>query len=435
MTNTENLDRKILRLLENECMLTEEVQVQNYVLTRKEQIIKNHVENVFPIKEPGEKGGHPNYWMTKLEPHNRKNDKKVYGKTREDLETKVIAHYLKIQDDSKITVRDVLVKAVDVSSETGKRTLQRFDKHLSEIANIQISSLGEDDIRKALDNLIKERVTQKEFNSTITCFNKIAAQCDYEHMEVCDIKKIIALYRQVKLSGKHVFVENQKQSKNLAFNRREASVIVNNALKHPTYKGLAVALLIVTGLRAGELLGLRTDDVFVDELYLWIHQIEDTKTHKIQDWVKENRCREVYLSIEAEQVIKACLKLRESDPSESPYLFLNENSEDGKMHLRAIDDYLRETVHYDILDLGSDREARSAHDCRRTYASLEYLNGTDIYTLKNQLGHSSIIQTEDYIKDIIDSSERPKRLKGCGLLTEKPSVFAVDANRRKKTGS
>ncbi len=55
-----------------------------------------------------------------------------------------------------------------------------------------------------------------------------------------------------------------------------------------------------------------------------------------------------------------------------------------------------------------------------------------------QLGHSSIKQTEDYIKDVQDSYERKSRIKGCGLImeispenAEKPSVYAVDASRRK----
>lgn len=88
------------------------------------------------------------------------------------------------------------------------------------------------------------------------------------------------------------------------------------------------------------------------------------------------------------------------------------------MHLRALDDYLRTTVHHDILGLSDDREARSPHDCRRTYATLEYLNCTDIYNISHQLGHAKISQTEEYIKDIVEAQERKKRLKGTGILLD-----------------
>ena len=80
-------------------------------------------------------------------------------------------------------------------------------------------------------------------------------------------------------------------------------------------------------------------------------------------------------------VIKACLEFRSNDSSKSPFLLLNTNASDGKMHLRAIDYCLREEIHKKVLGLDLKRDCRSAHDCRRTYASLEYLNGTDIYTL------------------------------------------------------
>lgn len=174
------------------------------------------------------------------------------------------------------------------------------------------------------------------------------------------------------------------------------------------------------------------DDIYLEEGYLWIHQIEDTKTYEILDYVKENKAREVYLSEEALSVIKACLSYRLADNNDSPYLLLNANSQDGKMHLRAIDDYLREYIHKKILGYNGEREARSPHDCRRTYASLEYLNGTDVFILMRQLGHANVSQTWDYIKDVAEASERRSQLKGAGLLHELPKAqnepnMAVDA--------
>ena len=190
--------------------------------------------------------------------------------------------------------------------------------------------------------------------------------------------------------------------------------------------------MITTGLRVGELLGIKLDDIFLNEGYIWIHQIEDTKTYDILDYVKENKSREVYLSEEALSSVKACLTYRLADSNANPYLLLNSNSKDGKMHLRAIDDHLREYVHKKILGYNDEREARSPHDCRRTYASLEYLNGTDVFVLMRQLGHANLSQTWDCIKDVAEASEHRSQLKGAGLLHELPKspnkpISAVDA--------
>nr|MCR5686660.1 tyrosine-type recombinase/integrase [Lachnospiraceae bacterium] len=312
--------------------------------------------------------------------------------------------------------------------------IQRFDKNLSCLGNIRLSQLAETDIRTALDNLIATKPTEKEFNETITSLNKLADYCQYEHIDVINIREVISIYRKVRLTGKHLWKSVTKQTKNLAFSRTEASRIVRHALKNPNYKTLSVAILITTGLRAGELLGLEIDDIYLDDGYIWIHQTEDTKTYQLLDYVKENKAREVYLSDEALAVMRACLDYRMNDDSKNPFLVLNPapQSVNGKMHLGAIDKYMRRVIHTEVLGYGSEREIRSAHDCRRTYASLEYLGGTPINVIKEQMGHSSVAQTWDYIKNVVEASERRQQLKGGHLIYEdvkscEPHKIALNA--------
>lgn len=421
----------ILNKLRDECMLQDEALAQEYVVARKKEIIKKHIDKVFPIKAPGEKGGHPRYWMTKLTPHQRCKDGKAYGKTKEEVEEKILAYYLAVKIPESRKVRDILVKAVG-DSKTGKRTLQRFDKRLSSLSSINLNELSEASIRKALDNLVASGVSAKEYTQTITCLTKLHNYCVYEHLSICDIPSIVKTYRAVKLTGKHSFKESVRKTQDLSFSRIEASKIVRNAISHPSYKSLAVALLLTTGLRVGELLALTEEDIFLDEGFIWVRHSEDTKTYELLDYVKENRSREVYLSAEAEKVLSACIAYRKADVSKNPYLFLNSHSADGKLHCRAIDHYLRSDIHSKLLGYGSEREARSPHDCRRTYASLEYLSGTPIYAIQAQLGHTSIIMTEQYIKAVAEPLERKLALKGGGLLCINTIDDVLDADLSRK---
>ncbi len=65
-------------------------------------------------------------------------------------------------------------------------------------------------------------------------------------------------------------------------------------------------------------------------------------------------------------------------------------------------------------------------DCRRTYATLEYLNGTDIKVIKMQLGHKTEAQTWEYIVDVAEFAQRQDKLKGIGLnLTEFETILVV----------
>ena len=275
-----SLERKISTKLADECRFSNETLVLEYCMNRKKSILKDHINNVCRIYEPGEGG--QRYYMTKLTPGNRNHAGKIYAKTKEELEDKIIAYYLNIQEENKTTVRKALIAALGGNEgsfgKTPKRTLQRFDKNLGSLGQIRLSSLTETDIRKALDKLVSTKPTEKEFNETVTSLNKIADYCEYEHIDVLNIREVVSVYRKVRLTGKHLWKVISKETKNLAFTRTEASRIVRYALKQPSYKAFSIAILITTGIRAGELLGLEIDDIYLKDGYLWIHQEEDTKT-------------------------------------------------------------------------------------------------------------------------------------------------------------
>ncbi|MCR5591674.1 MAG: site-specific integrase [Lachnospiraceae bacterium] len=429
-----NIEAKISTIISEECKLTDKALIQTYIMNRRDAILSEHINNVDQIHEPGYAGF--KYYTTKLTPKNRNHSGLIYAKTKEELETKIIAYYLQVKDEACLTVRKALVSALGGDEysfgKTPRRTLQRFDKNLSDLSQVKVSQLTEADIRKALDKLVSTKPTEKEFNETVSSLNKLADYCQYEHIEAINIREVIAIYRKVRLTGKHIWKVSTKQTKNLAFTRAEASKIVRYALRHPSYKAFSVAILITTGLRAGELLGLEIDDVYLSEGYLWIHQSEDTKTYELLDYVKENKSREVYLSDEALTILKSCLEYRLRDASNSPFLLLNPCSSDRKMHLRAVDDFMREVIHTDVLGYSKEREARSPHDCRRTYASLEHLSGTPINVIMDQLGHSNVGQTWEYIKNVVEASERRRQLKGGRLIfqevtSQEPHKDAVNA--------
>ena len=141
--------------------------------------------------------------------------------------------------------------------------------------------------------------------------------------------------------------------------------------------------------------------------------MERVKTYEIIDGCKDNSDRIVFLNDDALKIFNLLLDLRSKDSSSCKYLFLNNHSNDEKLHLRAVDNRLRQLQEI----TGLDKTAiRSPHDCRRTYASIQYLHGIDIKTIQAQLGHSKPTQTWEYIKDIIDLKTRQNKLsEGCIL--------------------
>ncbi len=424
------LKEKISNYLRNECKLEDESSVNEYIMKRKDSILQNHIDNVYPIKAPGEGWKNQRYYWTKLTPQYRGREHKIYAKTREELKPKIIAHYLNILDDRKLTLEKLLLTAIQSDRpETGLRKYQRFCKWFPSLHKCTASDLTEFKLRNAIEEMRKTEISRKEFNNAVTVLNTIADYCTYEHIEILDIRTVIATYRRFRLKGKRNFKPVQKQDLDLTFTKEEAQKIVIYALSHPSYNAFAVAIMITTGLRVSELLGLETQDVDLCKGRIWVHQMECTKTYDIEQDCKDHSIRYVYLTPDAELVLSKAVDYRLNDESSSPFLLLNPHSSDGKLHLRAIDHYLRKYVHYEILGLSHDRNARSCHDCRRTYASLEYLSGTDIRTIKQQMGHHTEQQTWDYIHEVIDAEERKNRLKGGNLLTtiQEPHLSPLDA--------
>lgn len=109
-----------------------------------------------------------------------------------------------------------------------------------------------------------------------------------------------------------------------------------------------------------------------------------------------------YDTVDLETNYFSIYETADTDKSIKPY------AKDGKLHLRAADNWLREIQP----KLGFDRtkEIRSLHDGRRTYASIAYLNGVNITIIQKQLGHSSTSMTWEYIKDIITAKQRAEEL-------------------------
>lgn len=104
---TMKLKEKILNYLRNEYKLIDELSVDEYIMKRKDSILQNHIDNVYPIKTPGEGWKDQRYYWTKLTPQCRGYEHKIYAKTQEELETKIVAYYLNILDDRKLTLENL----------------------------------------------------------------------------------------------------------------------------------------------------------------------------------------------------------------------------------------------------------------------------------------------------------------------------------------
>lgn len=384
----------------------------------KERIIQAHINNVYPIKEI-RKGDTITGYYTKMTPSDRNHSGKITAKTIEELKLKILAkHYELTLFD--YTCRDILNFVVadyyaNGQSATGDTHRQNFNRCFLQLADVKINQLSYNIIESALDKLVKSGIKAKAFNKAISTLNKMNDYCEWNNISCIDIRQSVKKYRAKRLSGRHNFVQDNRESRNLAFTEAEAVAIIKYALANPSYKALFSALVITTGCRAGELLCMAYDNITPDHNWFIVREIEDSKTRQIKPYTKTHELREIYLNADARRLLDVLLELRSQDADPSRFLFLNDNADDNKLHLRAADDWIRDIQ--PILGFDRTKEVRSLHDGRRTYASIQYLHGVSIDVIRRQLGHRTISQTEEYIKEIIDQKAKSDELeKGCLTL-------------------
>lgn len=372
----------------------------------KEKILQTHLDNVYPIKRTS------TGYYTKLNPKDRNHSGKISAKTKEDLEAKIIAYYLEIQNKSYTfkQIMDFVVEEYKSTNQepTGIRHRQALSKYFEEFMELEVSKLTQKQLEEKLKALITEGIKEKDFSKATGVLNQINYYCQENNIACIDITNIIKAWKKKKLTGKHVFEQVNRVTKNLVFTEAETKELLRHALIHPNFKSLFVGLALTTGCRCGELLCMSYDNIDLDTNYFHVYEIEDCHTKAIKPYTKNNEDREVYLNANARQLLNELLRLRKHYKIKSRYLFLNDNAEDGKLHARAVDDYLRQLQIK--LEFDETKELRSLHDCRRTYATLQFLADVNIKHIQRQLGHSSIKQTEDYINEIIDVRKRAVEL-------------------------
>ena len=384
-------------------------------MTNKEKIIKNHIKNVYPIKTYMYKN--TIYYYTKLNPSNRNHSKKISSITLETLEDKIVSYYFSTEAQNDITISEVFELSMQKeTASTALRYKQIFNKHFTSIKNIKISKLSEEHIRNSLQIMIDNGIKAKAFNNAVCAINKIYDYCSYHHINCINIRQIVSEFRKYKLSSKRVFIRDYKRDSDLSFSENESIILIDFIFKNPDYINLAIAALITTGLRTGELLALTKEDIDLNLGKIIIDKMEHSKSFEIIDSCKDSSERIVFLNSDGIKVFSTLLAIRNNDSTDSDYLFLNPNSKDGKLHLRALDNRIRNLQHILFSKDNIPLIERSAHDCRRTYASIQYLHGVNIKIIQAQLGHSTVQQTWNYIKNVVDKKTRRDILEQACIL-------------------
>lgn len=184
---------------------------------------------------------------------------------------------------------------------------------------------------------------------------------------------------------------------------------------------LGIKVLLLSGLRAGEIATLKICNVYPD--YINVTNRESFYKNKdaegnilsgcnyvINDGAKKNKYRSVIIPSICYDVLRALISMSNVEENKEGFVFFRKNYKSGKyenIHGQSF------TQRLERICEKCDIDKKSAHKLRKTYASNLVENGFSPMFVKNQLGHNDFKTTEEnYLRNTIVSSESVNQING-----------------------
>lgn len=197
----------------------------------------------------------------------------------------------------------------------------------------------------------------------------------------------------------HLKIPRIKENPREAFTLEEVRIILDFASIYDNQRiGVAIMTLLLTGIRRGELLGLKIDDITDNSLtinravYL-VHNKPVVSEHEAKT---EHSLRTVPLVPELAYRLKHL-------PHKGEFLFSTKtgNLLNPRNFTRDYDTFFRH-----LRDAEPDVRRLSPHCCRHTFATLTRESGADIRVVQELLGHADIKTTARYSHANFGSMQR-----------------------------
>lgn len=366
--------------------------------SKKTQVLKMHPYKITP--PASEKGR----WQTYYKDDGGKR-KILRAQTEKEIIEKLFSIYLSKSYLDNFIFFDLFQqwleykKMITSSPNTIKRHEQHYNRYFrhSVLHDMKIIEIDEIFLEKVCNHIVKEfNLTHKEWNNIKTILFgmfEYAERKQYLTGNLMEKVKIHVKFRQVV----------KKTGATQTYNTDELEKL-NNYLDQMYMETedsvfMAVKLNFLIGLRVGELVALRWEDI-VDKTHLHIVREETrnqyTNTYEVVEHTKTHQDRYVIL-------VPKALEILEKIEKQGEYIFVK----DGERI------FSRQIAY--VLEKYAERQGvptKSTHKMRKTYASKLNANGVPLDAIRTLLGHNSLSTTLEYIYNPLTEADTYNLISG-----------------------
>lgn len=359
--------------------------------TKREQVKKIHPYAITPPSNPSGR------WQTYYKRENEKR-KTIRAQTEEELLDKLIPLYFQNSHLDKLTFYGLYEewleykKTVTNSPNTIKRHTQHYKKYFepSALHDKKIRRIDELLLETECNRIVKEfDLSRKEWCNAKTILNGMfdyAVRKKYLTENPINKIQILVKFRQVvKKTGKTETYNTDEQKNLMEFLDRLYAETEDNSF-------LAVKLNFFLGLRVGELVALKWEDVSDDNhLHVVREEVRNQETNQIDivEHTKTNRDRFVVLVPKAKEILAKIER-------QGDYIFTRNGERITSIRIATI---LRKYARYNGVTI------KSSHKIRKTFASNLNASGVPLDCIRELLGHSNLTTTLGYIYNPLTEKE------------------------------
>lgn len=328
-------------------------------------------------------------WYTYL-PNGEKR-RLVKRSTKKDLEDLIFDFYKEYEEPQTLEKTfwewiNKKLKFGEISKQTADRYEVDFYKYFGNCKNRDIRLVDED----FLDDLILNNIKLYQMKSKAWANMRLVLKgmMLFANKKRYTDFKITRYLEELDLSRK-IFNHERKPTENVIFQEKEVQKIIDYIGKSNNLNDIAILFAIYTGMRVGEIVALKWEDVCANQIHVNRTQIkykdESGKIiHEIRNFPKtEAGIRDVVILPELKEVIK---RLRKINPF-TEYLF---DKNGDCVHKHSVSTRL-----YNLCDkFGFPR--KGMHSLRRFYATKLINAGIEEAIIISQMGHTDFNTTRTY---------------------------------------